>query len=171
MNQHTSPTKQRSPGKIAIIMGSKSDWEVMTAAKDICVSFEVPYHVEVISAHRSPKRAAEFATTAKEAGYCAIIAGAGFSAHLAGVMAAHTTLPVVGVPIASSPMSGFDSLLSTVQMPGGIPVACMGIGRSGAKNAALFTIASLAVSDPALSARLAAYRQDMEKRIASTTLE
>jgi len=166
----TNSEQATSSKKIAILMGSQSDWEVMTAARDICASFDIPYHAEVISAHRSPKRAAEFATTARSEGYCAIIAGAGFSAHLAGVMAAHTTIPVIGVPIASSPMSGFDSLLSTVQMPGGIPVACMGIGRSGAKNAALFVIAQLSFANPTLAARLDTYRTDMAAKLAATTL-
>ena len=134
---------------VGIIMGSDSDLPTMQEASKILKQFEIPYEIGVYSAHRSPHRTAEYVRSAHDRGLKVIIAGAGSSAHLAGVTAAETTLPVIGVPIDSSPLSGFDALLSTVQMPPGVPVATMGVGKSGATNAAIFAVQILAVSDRA----------------------
>ena len=124
--------------KVGILMGSDSDLEVMRKAAGVLSEFNVAFEVRVISAHRTPHVAAEYASTAEERGVKVIIAGAGAAAHLGGVLAAHTTLPVIGVPLAATPLAGTDALYATVQMPGGIPVAAMAIGGAGAKNAALF---------------------------------
>jgi 5-(carboxyamino)imidazole ribonucleotide mutase len=132
---------------VLIIMGSTSDKPVMAPAEKILDDFAVPYETIVSSAHRNPERTRDIAARAIDQGFQVIIAGAGYAAHLAGVIASETTLPVIGVPIASSPLKGIDSLYSTVQMPSGIPVACMGIGESGAKNAALFAIEILALGN------------------------
>lgn len=151
---------------VGIIMGSDSDVQVMLEAAKILKQFEIPYEIGVYSAHRSPHRTVEYVRTARDRGLKVIIAGAGNSAHLAGVTAAETTLPVIGVPIDSSPLLGFDALLSTVQMPPGIPVATMGVGKSGATNAGLFAVQLLALSDEKLTQRLAEYRENLEKSIA-----
>ncbi len=135
---------------VAVIMGSKSDWEVMRAASDTFNDFGVPHENRVLSAHRTPELAAEFASNAEARGLEVIIAGAGGAAHLAGVTAAYTVLPVLGVPMESASLKGLDSLLSTVQMPGGIPVGTLAIGKPGAKNAALLAIAILANHRPEL---------------------
>ena len=144
--------------RVAIIMGSANDWDVMQAAEKTLDDLGIPSDARVISAHRTPQRLTDFLETAEADGIEAIIAGAGAAAHLAGVTAAHTLLPVLGVPLASSDLNGLDALLATVQMPGGIPVATFAIGRAGAKNAALFAAAILARSDPALRERLAKFR-------------
>jgi phosphoribosylaminoimidazole carboxylase PurE protein len=151
---------------VGIIMGSDSDLGVMQEAVKVLKQFEVPFEIGVYSAHRSPHRTLEYVKSARERGLRAIIAGAGSSAHLAGVTAAETTLPVIGVPIDSSPLSGLDSLLSTVQMPPGVPVATMGVGKSGATNAGFFAIQILAVSDEKLAKRLAEYKDQLEKSVA-----
>lgn len=143
---------------IGIVMGSSSDWETMKAAAQVLDDFGVPYEAKAMSAHRTPQLVAEWATAAAKRGMKAIIAGAGGAAHLAGVVAAHTTLPVLGVPIPSKHLQGLDSLLSTVQMPQGIPVATFAIGEAGAANAALYVIAMLALSDKALEKKLAEFR-------------
>ena len=145
--------------RVAIIMGSRSDWEVMRGAETALGSLDIPCECRVISAHRTPDRLTAFIAEAEEQGIEVIIAGAGGAAHLAGVTAAHTLLPVLGVPVDSSPLNGFDALLATVQMPGGIPVATFGVGKSGAKNAALFAAAILARSDPDIREKLAKYRE------------
>ena len=150
---------------VGLIMGSASDYEVMEKAEKIFDEFGVGYETEIISAHRTPERAAEYAATAKERGLKVIIAGAGWAAHLAGAMAAGTTLPVIGVPIDSSPLSGFDSLLSTVQMPKGIPVATVSIGKGGAENAALLAVEILALQDEKLSSLLEEHRSKMKEKI------
>lgn len=150
---------------IGILMGSESDLTVMEEAVKVLKEFGVPYEITVASAHRTPKKVSEYARTAEERGLKVIIAGAGSAAHLAGIIASETILPVIGVPIDSSSLKGLDSLLSTVQMPGGIPVATMAIGRAGAKNAAIFAIELLALYDEELSGRLKAYRRDMERDI------
>ncbi len=147
--------------KIGILMGSKSDAEVMGEAARILEEFEVPYDMKVLSAHRNPQRTSAYAQEAESRGIQALIAGAGFAAHLAGSLAAHCTLPIIGVPLDSSPLKGWDSLLSTVQMPKGIPVACMSIGKAGAINAALFAIQILSRSEPALAQKLKEYREKM----------
>jgi phosphoribosylaminoimidazole carboxylase PurE protein len=151
---------------VGIIMGSDSDVEVMQEAARVLKQFDVPYEMGVFSAHRSPHRTAEYVKSARERGLKLIIAGAGASAHLAGVTAAETTLPVIGVPIGSSPLSGFDSLLSTVQMPPGVPVATMGVGKSGATNAAIFAVQILALDDDTLMKRLIEYKHNLEKSVA-----
>ena len=139
-------------------MGSTSDWETMKAAAKVLEEFGVPYEAKAMSAHRTPHAVAEWATGAQRNGKKAIIAAAGGAAHLAGVVAAHTTLPVLGVPMPSKHLQGLDSLLSTVQMPKGIPVATFAIGEAGAANAALFAVALLALSDPAMQKKLSDFR-------------
>src|SRR5580765_6695554 len=150
---------------VGIIMGSDSDIQVMQEAAKVLKQFEIPYEIGVYSAHRSPHRTAEYVRTARDRGLKVIIAGAGSSAHLAGVCAAETTLPVIGVPIDSSPLSGFDALLATVQMPPGVPVATMGVGKSGATNAGFLAAQILALSDERLASRLTAYKADLEKAV------
>jgi 5-(carboxyamino)imidazole ribonucleotide mutase len=151
--------------RVAILMGSRNDYEEMKAAEEVLQRLAVETDVRVISAHRTPDRLERFLAGAEQAGIEVVICGAGGAAHLAGVTAAHTLLPVLGVPIQSSPLSGLDSLLSTVQMPGGIPVATFGIGRSGAKNAGLFAAAILARRDPALKKRLEELRAEESAKI------
>src|SRR5690242_1224792 len=143
---------------IGIVMGSTSDWETMKAAAKMLQDFGVPFEARAMSAHRTPHAAAEWASNAQKNGMKAIIAAAGGAAHLAGVVAAHTTLPVLGVPMPSKHLQGLDSLLSTVQMPKGIPVATFAIGDAGAANAALFAVALLALSDSNLSKKLDEFR-------------
>lgn len=150
---------------VGIIMGSDSDLNIMGEAAKQLKEFGVPFEIDICSAHRSPARASEYARTAAERGLKCIIAGAGGAAHLAGVTAAETVLPVIGVPVDSSPLSGFDSLLATVQMPGGVPVGTMGVGKSGAVNAAIFAAQILATSDAALAARLAGYKRALADKI------
>ena len=155
---------------VAVIMGSKSDWDTMRHADETLTEFGVEHECRVMSAHRSPSLAAEFASTAESRGVEVMIAAAGGAAHLAGVMAAHTTLPVLGVPMKSDALNGLDSLLSTVQMPGGIPVATLAIGKPGAINAALFAVAILANSRPELRQKLHEFRAAQEKKIRETVL-
>ncbi len=151
--------------KVAILMGSSSDLEVMREASKVLDSFGVAHEMKVRSAHRLPAETAEYARTAEERGIEVLIAGAGAAAHLAGVLAAHSTLPVIGVPLDSSALQGMDALLATVQMPGGIPVACMAIGKAGAKNAALFAVQILSRKDPSLVRRLKEYREEMRRKV------
>src|SRR6516162_4581851 len=147
---------------IGIIMGSDSDLPTMQEATKVLKQFEIPYEIGVYSAHRSPHRTNEYVRSARDRGLKLIIAGAGSGAHLAGVTAAETTLPVIGVPIDSSPLSGFDALLSTVQMPPGVPVGTMGVGKSGATNAGFFAVQILALSDDNLARKLAEYKIQLE---------
>ena len=156
---------------VGIIMGSSSDWETMQHAVDVLDKLSVPYEVRVVSAHRTPDLLFEYASTARSRGLEVIIAGAGGAAHLAGVIAAHTILPVLGVPMKSDALNGLDSLLSTVQMPAGIPVATLAIGKAGATNAALLAIAILANSRPALKKKLRDFRAEQEKTIRETKLD
>jgi len=151
---------------VGIVMGSDSDLPVMQEVVKVLKQFEVSYEIGVYSAHRSPHRTAEYVRSARDRGLKIIIAGAGGAAHLAGVTAAETTLPVIGVPIDSSPLSGFDSLLATVQMPPGVPVATMGVGKSGATNAGIFAIEVLALSDENLAKRLVDYKAQLEVSVA-----
>lgn len=144
--------------KVGIIMGSDSDLPVVQKAADVLSDFGVPYEIHIYSAHRTPVEAREFSTTAKEKGFGVIIAAAGMAAHLAGAMAAGTTLPVIGIPIKSEQLGGLDALLSTVQMPSGIPVATVAI--DGAKNAAVLAVEILALGDDELSAKLEKFRAD-----------
>lgn len=155
---------------VGIIMGSTSDWGIMQQAAAQLRNFDIPYETHVISAHRTPDIAFEYAQTAIERGLRCIIAGAGGAAHLAGAMAAKTTLPILGVPVPSKHLQGMDSLLSTVQMPKGIPVATFAIGEAGAANSGLFAVALLALSDPATAARLESFRKEQAERIKAMTL-
>jgi 5-(carboxyamino)imidazole ribonucleotide mutase len=150
---------------IGIVMGSTSDWETMKAAAKILEEFGVPYEAKAMSAHRSPHAVAEWTSNAQKNGIKTIIAAAGGAAHLAGVVAAHTTLPVLGVPMPSKHLQGLDSLLSTVQMPKGIPVATFAIGEAGAANAALFAVALLSLSDKAIAAKLADFRHKQTEAV------
>lgn len=147
--------------QVAVVMGSSSDWETMRHACDILDQFHVPYMKQVISAHRTPDLMADFAHAARQHGLQIIIAGAGGAAHLPGMIAAQTTLPVIGVPVQSRALSGLDSLLSIVQMPGGIPVATTAIGKAGAINAALLAVSMLSISNSELANTLEAYRASM----------
>jgi phosphoribosylamine--glycine ligase len=151
--------------KVGIVMGSDSDLGVMQAAADVLKQFGIAYEMTVASAHRTPERAVRIAAEARDRGVRVIIAGAGHAAHLAGVLAAHTTLPVIGVPIDSSCLQGMDALLSTVQMPPGIPVATVSIGKSGARNAGILAAQILAVTDAELEARLTSFKQEMAEQV------
>jgi 5-(carboxyamino)imidazole ribonucleotide mutase len=155
---------------VGLIMGSKSDWDTMRHAAEILEGFGVAYEKKIVSAHRTPRLMAEYASTAEERGLEAIVAGAGGAAHLPGMVAAHTTLPVLGVPVESHALKGMDSLLSIVQMPGGVPVATFAIGKAGAINAALFAVAILAGSRPDLRDKLRAWRAGQTERVLSDTL-
>ena len=152
--------------KVAVVMGSDSDFETMEATIDVLREFGIEFEVDVISAHRTPDRAHSFATEAEGNGIALIIAGAGGAAHLAGVLASLTPLPVIGVPMLTSSLGGVDSLYSTVQMPGGVPVASMGIGKAGAKNAGILAAQILALSDPALSEKVKEYKQKQAEQVA-----
>jgi phosphoribosylamine--glycine ligase len=156
----------RPTALVGIVMGSNSDLPVMQAAADFLAAASIPYEMTITSAHRTPDHAATYAQTARERGLKIIIAGAGMAAHLAGVMAAHTTVPVIGVPLDASSLNGLDALLSTVQMPPGIPVATMGIGKAGAKNAAVLALRILALGDEGLHARLIEHAQEMAQQVA-----
>ena len=150
---------------VAVIMGSTSDWETMRHAVEVLEKFDVPYEKHVVSAHRTPVWMAEFAQGAESRGIQIIIAGAGGAAHLPGMTAAHTVLPVLGVPVQSAALNGLDSLLSIVQMPAGIPVPTFAIGAAGAQNAALTAVAILALHDTALASRLEKFRKDQTQRV------
>ena len=154
------------PAKVAVLMGSDSDLPVMREAVEMLARFGVPCEVRALSAHRSPEAVAEFARTAGKRGFACIIAGAGGAAHLAGAVAAHTTLPVIGVPLVAGELGGMDALLATVQMPAGLPVATMTIGRAGAANAALLAVEILAVTDESLRDRLEAFRREQAQAVA-----
>jgi 5-(carboxyamino)imidazole ribonucleotide mutase len=155
---------------VGIIMGSQSDWETMAHAAEVLTRFGVAHERRVVSAHRTPEWMAEYASTAEARGLEAIIAGAGGAAHLPGMVASHTTVPVIGVPVQSRALNGLDSLLSIVQMPGGVPVATMAIGVAGAKNAGLFAVALLATTRPALRAQLKAFREEQAAQVRATEL-
>ena len=150
---------------VAVIMGSTSDWDTMSHAVETLERFGVPYEKHVVSAHRTPVWMAEFAAGAEARGIQVVIAGAGGAAHLPGMTAAHTVLPVLGVPVQSSTLNGLDSLLSIVQMPGGVPVGTLAIGKAGATNAGLLAIAILATSRPELREKLRAFRADQTDRV------
>jgi 5-(carboxyamino)imidazole ribonucleotide mutase len=150
---------------VGIIMGSKSDWDTMRHADEMLTRFGVPHEAKVVSAHRTPDLMREYATGAEARGLRVIIAGAGGAAHLPGMVAAHTVLPVLGVPVESHALKGMDSLLSIVQMPGGVPVATMAIGRAGAINAALLAIRILANHDSALREKLRAFHQEEAEKV------
>jgi 5-(carboxyamino)imidazole ribonucleotide mutase len=159
------------PLLVGVIMGSKSDWETMKAASEMLDLFGVPHECRVVSAHRTPEWMGEYAATAESRGLEVIIAGAGGAAHLPGMVAGHTLLPVIGVPIQSKALNGLDSLLSIVQMPAGVPVATMAIGRAGATNAALFAVAILAATRPELRAALRRFREERAAQVMTETLD
>jgi 5-(carboxyamino)imidazole ribonucleotide mutase len=155
---------------VGVVMGSKSDWETMRHADDVLKQFEVPHECRVLSAHRTPVAMAEYAQHAEGRGLRIIIAGAGGAAHLPGMVAAHTTLPVLGVPVESHALKGIDSLLSIVQMPGGVPVGTFAIGKAGATNAALLAVAILATTNGALREKLRAFRAEQTERVSGESL-
>lgn len=157
-------TQQGTP-LVGILMGSDSDLPVMEEAFKALESFDVPFEVRILSAHRSPAETSEYAGTARDRGLKVLIAGAGMAAHLGGVVAAETILPVIGVPIDASSLKGLDALLSIVQMPPGIPVATMAIGKAGARNAALLAVQILALADPALSDKFLAFKKKMAEEV------
>ena len=160
-----NPSRSKESAVVGIVMGSDSDLKVMESAANILQDFGIAYEITIASAHRSPQRAAQWASSARERGIKVIIAGAGHAAHLAGAMAAHSSLPIIGVPIDSSCLQGRDALLAPVQMPPGIPVATMAIGKSGAKNAGIFAVQILALTDDRLAAKLEKYKQDMAAEV------
>jgi phosphoribosylamine--glycine ligase len=162
-----SRLEEKKQIQVGIVMGSDSDLPVMKAAADFLTSVGVGYEMLITSAHRTPEHAATYARTARERGLQIIIAGAGMAAHLAGVMAAHTTVPVIGVPLDASSLNGLDALLSTVQMPPGIPVATMGIGKAGAKNAAVLALRILGLKDEGLQQKLARHAEEMAEQVAA----
>ena len=151
--------------KVAVLMGSASDQETMAAAEQALADCGVPYETHILSAHRTPDATTAFAIQAERRGFAVIIAGAGAAAHLAGSIAAHTTLPVIGVPLEGSPLKGLDALLSTVQMPGGVPVATVAIGAAGARNAGILAAEILALQDPAIRRRLKRLRRSMAEKV------
>ena len=155
---------------VAVVMGSTSDWSTMCRAVDVLETFEIAHHVQVLSAHRMPDEMFAFAESARDRGLRAIIAGAGGAAHLPGMLAAKTTVPVLGVPVPTRHLAGQDSLYSIVQMPAGVPVATFAIGEAGATKAALFAVALLASDDAALADRLAEYRQRRHEQAVTSTL-
>jgi 5-(carboxyamino)imidazole ribonucleotide mutase len=163
MSQETKPL-------VAVVMGSKSDWETMRHAVEMLTRFNVPHETKILSAHRTPEQTVAWARSAEERGLEVIVAGAGGAAHLAGVVAAHTLLPVLGVPIESPALKGLDSLLSIVQMPGGIPVGTLGIGKSGATNAALLAVSILANRHPDLREKLRAFREQQAHQVLEQTV-
>lgn len=154
-----------SKPRVAILMGSDSDMETMREAADVLQEFGISSRIQVLSAHRSPELVSDFAAKAHDKGYQVVICGAGGAAHLAGVVAAHTTLPVIGVPISSSPLAGFDALLATVQMPAGIPVATVAIGKAGARNAGILAVQMLALSDADLAKKLADFKKKLAQGV------
>jgi 5-(carboxyamino)imidazole ribonucleotide mutase len=151
---------------VGIVMGSDTDLPVMAETAQMLKKFGVPFEVEITSAHRSPARTSEYARSAIQRGLKVIIVGAGGASHLAGVIAAETTLPVIGVPMATTTLAGLDALLSTVQMPGGVPVACTAIGKPGAINAAIFAAEIIATSDPGMAGKLADYKEQLARSVA-----
>jgi 5-(carboxyamino)imidazole ribonucleotide mutase len=155
---------------VGIIMGSKSDWDTMKLAADVLERFGVPHECRVVSAHRTPAWMAEYAAGAEARGLEVLIAGAGGAAHLPGMVASHTLVPVIGVPVQSKALNGLDSLLSIVQMPGGVPVATMAIGNAGATNAGLLAVAMLATRRPALREALRAFRAEQAQKVREETL-
>jgi 5-(carboxyamino)imidazole ribonucleotide mutase len=156
---------------VGVIMGSQSDWDTMRPADEILTRFDVPHECRVVSAHRTPAWMAEYATTAVDRGLQVIIAGAGGAAHLPGMVAAQTVLPVIGVPVQSAALNGLDSLLSIVQMPKGVPVATVAIGAAGAANAGLLAVAILASTRPELQARLRAYREEIAAAVRRDSIQ
>ena len=161
-----SALPRRDPAaRVGVVMGSRSDWETMERASQVLAELGVPHECDIVSAHRTPEKLAAYASSAADRGLAVIIAGAGGAAHLPGMIAAQTCLPVLGVPVESAALKGQDSLLSIVQMPAGVPVGTLAIGRAGAANAALLAISILALSDPALRSRLELFRREQTDRV------
>lgn len=160
-----------SQPRVGILMGSPSDADVMRVAAKMLEEFDVPYEIKVLSAHRIPDKTAEYARSAEKRGIQILIGGAGMAAHLAGTLAAHSILPVIGVPIGGGTLGGIDALLATVQMPGGIPVATVSIGKAGAKNAGLLAVQILSRKEPELAAKLHEYRREMREKIEAVQLD
>lgn len=156
--------KSKAP-VVGIVMGSDSDWGVMEKSASVLRRFDIPFEVTVSSAHRTPENTAQYARSARGRGLKVIIAGAGYAAHLAGAIAAHTTLPVIGVPLDSSPLKGLDALLATVQMPSGVPVATVAIGSAGAKNAAILAMQILATSDEEIQGKLERFKEETAREV------
>ena len=165
MTEETNTLGGAGTPQVGIVMGSDSDLDIMKETAAILKKFQIPYEMTVASAHRSPQRATDFAGSATKRGLKVIVAGAGHAAHLAGVLAAHTRLPVIGVPIDSSCLQGLDALLATVQMPPGIPVATMAIGKSGARNAGILAAQIIATSDLELGQKLEDFKQEMALQV------
>ena len=166
MQASTQSNQSSQAVLVGIIMGSDSDLPVMQEAFEVLTNFGIPTEITVASAHRSPQRVSEYARSARQRGLKVLIAGAGGAAHLAGVLAAETSLPVIGVPIGSSPLAGWDALLATVQMPAGVPVATMAVGQAGARNAAILAVQILAVADSRLQERLEDYKVELAEKVA-----
>ncbi|MDE0838627.1 MAG: 5-(carboxyamino)imidazole ribonucleotide mutase [Kiritimatiellae bacterium] len=156
--------KKKKP-LVGIVMGSDSDWSLLKSACETLDGFDIPYEVRVISAHRTPDVATEYASTAARRGLKAILSAAGLAAHLGGVLAAHTALPVIGIPVKAGALNGIDSLLSTLQMPAGIPVPTVTLGSAGPINAAIFVAQILALSDPAMARKVAAHKRALRKKV------
>lgn len=167
----TEEANSSQPPVVAVVMGSSSDWNTMKHSCQILEDFHIPFMKQVISAHRTPDVMADFSHEARERGLKVIIAGAGGAAHLPGMIAAQTTLPVIGVPVQSHALNGMDSLLSIVQMPGGIPVATTAIGNSGATNAGLLAVSILSTTDPSLADALAAFREELKGKVEESNAE
>jgi len=163
----------RPAGKplVAVLMGSKSDFPIVEGALKVFEEFGIPYEAHALSAHRTPGEVADFASKAESNGFKAVICAAGMAAHLGGVVAAHTILPVIGIPIASEPFNGLDALFSIVQMPPGVPVAAVTAGKAGGKNAALYAVSILALSDPALAGKLKTFRDEQSAKVLKTDEE
>jgi 5-(carboxyamino)imidazole ribonucleotide mutase len=155
---------------VGILMGSDSDWDTMEVAGQRLAAFEIPYEVHVMSAHRSPKAVMQYAQSARRRGLCVVIVGAGGAAHLGGLVAAYTTLPVIGVPVASTTLQGLDALLATVQMPAGVPVATVAIGRAGAENAAVLAAQILSIRNRALKERLERFKVELVESVEGKNL-
>lgn len=166
MNTPQQPASINTHPLVGVLMGSDSDWEVMKEAGKVLQAFDIPFEMTVTSAHRTPERTHEYTITAAKRGLQVLIVGAGAAAHLAGVVAATSPLPVIGVPLSATELQGMDALLATVQMPGGIPVATMAIGKAGAKNAALFAVRILALNNAILRDKLSAYKEKMAQEVA-----
>lgn len=167
---HVDLMSQQAKPLVGVIMGSQSDWETMRHAAEALAQFGVPHECRIVSAHRTPELLHEYATTAEQRGLEVIIAGAGGAAHLPGMVAAQTVLPVLGVPVQTAALQGLDSLLSIVQMPGGIPVGTLAIGKAGASNAGLLAVAILGTSRPELRRRLATFRAEQNQRVRGESL-
>jgi 5-(carboxyamino)imidazole ribonucleotide mutase len=164
-------SSQASAPLVGVIMGSKSDWDTMRYASEILTQFGVAHECKIVSAHRTPMWMTEYATAAEQRELEVIIAGAGGAAHLPGMVAAHTTVPVLGVPVESTAMKGMDSLLSIVQMPGGVPVGTLAVGKAGAKNAGLLAVAILANKRPELREKLRAFRAEQTQKVMGDVIE